>query len=374
MDKFRRSIFTNPAANRFNFTCYDIPLQIERFHQSLPAYHPSPLVPLEELAQELGVKKVFIKNESSRLGLPSFKILGASWAIYSTISTKLGLSDPSLEQLRQAASQTSIRLFSATDGNHGRAVAYMAKLLGLSAEIFVPQHLDKNTQDLIAGEGARVIAVDGSYDDAIYEALDASKLVEDGVFMQDTSFEDYETIPSQIVQGYSTMLREIDQQLGQLGLDPTVFVSPVGVGSLCQAVVSRAKANGRSGRVLAVEPHTAACLHQCLTLGHILPLSTSATIMNGMECGTVSRLAWPILSAGVDTSVTISDFECHLAVEYLKARNIDIGPCGAAGLAGLRRVASSNPESIGLCPDSVIVILGTEGPRPYPIPKEVILP
>lgn len=372
MTSCRRRIYYNPKAKGYRLPNADECAAAKRFHESLPSYAPTPLISLDEIARELGVKKVYIKDESSRLGLPSFKILGASWATYRAVSAHLGLSNPSFEVLADAAKKASVKLTAATDGNHGRAVARMATLFSISADIYVPKGLDVYTQNLIASEGATVTVAQGDYDDAVQAAANRAKAVPNGILIQDTSFEDYDTIPAWIVHGYSTMMGEIDDQLEANGLKPTILVSPVGVGSLCQAVTSHCKTEGRSVSVLTVEPDTAACLHKSLRAGELAAVKTSHTIMSGLDCGTVSPLAWPILREGIDASVTISDYESHLAVQHLESLDVKLGPCGAAGLAAIRHIGSlKDSGSLELSQDSVIVILGTEGARPYATPKDV---
>lgn len=370
MSSCRRKVYHNPDAKHYK-EASDASSAAKKFHQSLPGHVPTPLIPLDEVARELGVKNVYIKDESSRLGLPSFKILGASWATYRAVSSELGLSDPSFDELSNAAAKTSMKIFAATDGNHGRAVARMAKLFGLASQIFVPRDMDEPTQTWIVSEGAKVTVTQGNYDVAVDAAAKAAGEVPNGVLIQDTAWDGYQTIPSWIVQGYSTMLSEIDDQLEAAGSKPTILVSPVGVGSLCQAVASHSKANGRAVTVLTVEPDTAPCLHKSLRAGQMTQLKTSKTIMSGLDCGTVSSLAWPILQSAIDASVTIPDFESHQAVKYLASQGANLGPCGAAGLAAIQHVARSEPSSVGLSSDSVIVVLGTEGARPYVTPRDV---
>jgi threonine dehydratase len=162
------------------------------------------------------------------------------------------------------------------------------------------------------------------------------------------------------------MLREIDDQLDTTS--HMVFVSPVGVGSLAEAVVSYYKTAGRNSTVLAVEPHSAACLWKSLQAGQATTIETRSTIMSGMNCGTVSTSAWSILKAGLDASVTISDDEAHEAVVYLKSVGVAAGPCGAASLAALRYVARTNREALHLTPTSKVVLICTEGARAYSVP------
>ncbi|SPO07312.1 related to diaminopropionate ammonia-lyase [Cephalotrichum gorgonifer] len=347
---------------------------VQTFHQQLRSYEPTPLVPLEGVAKELGVRSVFLKDEGNRLGLPSFKILGASWGTYRALASRLGLPrDSPLADVSRAARQRGIVLFAATEGNHGRAVAAMARILNLPAHIYVPSTVNGADVRLIREEGAKVILTGSHYDDAIAEAFSASKSTDGGLLVQDNSFEGYEQIPAWIVEGYSTLLTEVGQQLSEQGLDSTLIVSPVGVGSLAHAVVSYCKAEGRQKcRVMSVEPDTAPCLHQSLRSGQPVPIraSETATIMDGLNCGTVSKEAFGDLRAGVDVSVVVSDIEAHQAVMFLEDVGVRIGPCGAATLAGLWKLGAAEvaqPRGF-LSEDAVVVLLGTEGQRKYRVP------
>ena len=173
-----------------------------------------------------------------------------------------------------------------------------------------------------------------------------------------------------IVDGYATMLHEVDKQLE--GAHPNLVVAPVGVGSFAQAVVTHYKQSGRSPTaVLAVEPDTAACLWKSLQQGTNVGVETVSTIMEGMNCGMVSSISWPLLQAGVDASSTISDYESHAAVLYLQKHGIEAGPCGSAALAAIRRLSPLDKTALGLSKDSVIVLLCTEGPRSYETPRSV---
>ena len=362
----------------FNLTAeswaYDLPSDlsfVQKFHQNLPGFEPSPLVSLTELAKEVGVSRIFVKDESSRIGLPSFKILGASWGAFRAIAARANLPlDASLLQISDAAREDGIQLFAATDGNHGRAVARIASLLRLQAKIFVPKFMNAATRKLIASEGAEVISVDGDYDDAVGEASRHADATPAGLLVQDTSFEGYEVTPKWIVEGYSTLLGEIEQQLDEQGLKASTIVTPVGVGSLAQAVVSFCKSKRRAITVLAVEPDTAACLYESLKRGDSQTLGlTGPTICDGMNCGTVSPIAWPILQSGIDASVTVPDSATHAAVQYLQSHGVLAGPCGAATLAGLRKVAALAPNVARIDSQAVVVLLSTEGTRHYDVPS-----
>lgn len=365
-------VYINPAARSWAYQ-YETDIQLARdFHKRLLGYQPSPLVPLPDVAKELGVKAVFVKDESSRLGLPAFKILGASWGTFRAIAEQTGLPlDSTLETIAEAARKSNTTLFAATEGNHGRAVARMGGILGVPTRIVMSRFAEEETVKKIESEGAQVEVIKGDYDAAVAKASAEANKNSDGLLIQDNASEGYEQIPAWIVEGYSTLLIEVEQQLAAQALKATVMVTPIGVGSLGHAVVAHCKSNSRKTAVLTVEPETAACLHHNLKAGKWTTIETSATIMNGMNCGTVSPISWPVFEKGVDASITISDLECHHAVQYLQAHGVNAGPCGAASLAALRKVSTLDCDSLNLDTDAVVVLLSTEGARGYIIPGEV---
>src|SRR5215468_6268860 len=294
------------------------------FHRWLPGYAPTPLVPVPAIAAELGVGRVLVKDESSRLGLPAFKILGASWACRQV-----------LEQLPGAT------LVTATDGNHGRAVARMAAHFGVGATVFVPAVMRPQTAASIAGEGAKVVWVDGDYDDAVRWAAAFADDQPGRALVQDTAWAGYEQVPAWIVQGYQTLLDEIDTQLRGA---PHLVAVPVGVGSLAEAVVRHYRRPAAAHpSVLSVEPDTAACVLASLTAARATTVPTAATVMAGLNCGTMSRSAWPVLRAGCDAAVAVSDQDALRAVADLGRLGVCSGPSGAAALAGAR-AALTEPE------------------------------
>jgi diaminopropionate ammonia-lyase family len=366
---YRRPIYFNPAAANERIASPQIE-GLTQFHQSFPNYAPTPLVELPELAKELGVRSVLVKDESDRFGLPSFKVLGASWGCFRAVAAQLGLSSTvSLDELLVKSKDASIVLTTASMGNHGRAVAFMARLLRIEARIFVPRSLDQGTRDLIASEGARLVVVQGDYDQAVQEALNES-LKQGVLLIQDTSFEGYEDVPAWIVEGYSTMMNEIRDELIRRGLRGSLMITPVGVGSLAHAVTKYCKSQRAPMSVIAVEPDTAACLSSSLEAGKPVTVQSSETIMDGMDCGTVSSAAWPDLQRLVDACVTVSSYESHCAVQYLHSKSVRAGPCGGASLAALRHLAASMKGYL-LNENSVVVLLSTEGARGYSTPRDV---
>ena len=296
------------------------------FHRALPGYAPTPLVEAPAAAGALGVRHVLVKDESRRLGLPSFKVLGASWAIHRAL---------------QERPQTS-RVACATDGNHGRAVARMARLLGLAATVVVPASMLEARRAAIAAEGARVEVVEGTYDEAVERAAEL-----DAVVIQDTAWPGYETVPAWVVEGYSTIGAEIDAE-------PDVVAVQIGVGSFAAAMVRRFAGT----RIVGVEPVGAACALASIEAGEPVEVpGPHDSVMAGLNCGRVSPVAWPAVSRGIEAFCAISDDRALEAVALLARDGITAGESGAAGLAGLLRFR----DELEPPPDGTVLVVNTEG-------------
>lgn len=351
------------------------------FHRSIPGYAPTRLVEVPALASELGVARVLVKEESARFGLPAFKILGASYAACRALSARLdspGAVLPMDELRQRLAEREPIELVAATDGNHGRAVAHTARLLGLPAHIFLPSDITAEAKAGIREEGADVDELSAPYDAIVAAAAEYTAAGEAAgaqrLLIQDTSWEGYEEIPQWIVDGYSTLLVEAEQQLAEQGIEQVDLVAmPVGVGSFAEAVVRRCRtagagplAEGTSAApsVLSVEPTAAPGLIASLAAGELTAVPTGSTIMAGLNCGTPSAAAWPVLRAGVDAAVTVDDAEAARAVRDLEAHGVDAGPCGASTLAGVRAWAAEHP----LPAEATVLLLSTESRRANPLP------
>ena len=331
------------------------------FHPSLPGFATTPLRPAPKAAQRLGVRSVHVKDESQRLGMPSFKILGASWATYRTVMAHLGQAvgaEPTLDTLREAvaASGSDLTLVAATDGNHGRAVARMARLLHLSAIIIVPSGTVDSRIDAITGEGAEVRIVSGGYDEAI--AAGAALGDDKHVVISDTSWEGYTDTPGWVIDGYSTMLTEIVDEIeaGHIP-EPTVVAVQMGVGAFA-ASVTRQLASRPARLLVGVEPTRADCIIRSAEEGRITTIpEPQDSIMAGLNCGTPSIVAWEDVLAGYDVFVTVTDEDARDAMRLLHDDGIDAGESGAAGLAGLLAHAGS----LSLGPQDDVLIFLTEG-------------
>jgi diaminopropionate ammonia-lyase len=337
-------------------------------HRGLPGYTPTPLVPAPEAARRWGVGSVLVKDESQRFGVASFKALGASYAIARLLAERTG--EPvcsSWEEMVDQASRAPVTLVTATDGNHGRALAHFAAALGLPAEVVVPAVMSPAAIAAIAAEGARVVRTQDSYDDAVRRAAARVESGSDRVLVQDTAWEGYEVIPGWIVEGYQTMVEELDEQLHALRLrEPDLVAVPVGVGSLAQAVVTFYRQGERATSVLSCEPDTAACILASLRAHQITSVPTGSTNMAGLNCGTPTSLGWPVLHAGLDAATMVSDADAVQAVRELARIGVQAGASGAASWAGVERAlsgadADARRGQLGLDDGSIVVLLNTEG-------------
>jgi len=321
--------YSNPAARSWRTT--PAPTEVLAFHEGLADYRPTPLREVPSLAAELGVGRLLVKDESQRLGLPAFKALGAWWAIHRAVEDH-----PEV-----------VELVTATDGNHGRAVARRAAMLGLRSHIFIPDVVSESAADAIRAEGATVTIVSDSYDAAVVAA--ASAATDRSLLIQDSAWPGYEVVPQHIVDGYSTLFREIEVQ-------PDLVVVPMGVGSAAQATVTHYRSGPSAPAVLGVEPARASCITSSLLAGQPVVVETSTTVMAGLNCGTPSSLAWPVLRAGLDAAVTVEEAEAVQAVRDFAAEGISSGPSGAATLAGLRNAR----DALDLTASSTVILISTE--------------
>jgi diaminopropionate ammonia-lyase len=337
----------------------------------MAGYKPTPLRNAPSAARRLGVNQVLVKDESERLGLPSFKVLGASWAVYRALVEHLGATLeelPTFDALNSAlAPARPLTLVAATDGNHGRAVARMAALLGLEARIYVPADMVAARIAAIEGEGATVTVIDGGYDDAV--ARSAQDAGERCLVISDTSWPGYERVPAWVIEGYSTIFAEIEETLNDdHRAQPDIVVVPIGVGALAAAAVRHYWSLGvERPRLVGIEPTSAACVLESVAAGRIITLAhPQNSIMAGLNCATPSLIAWPVVSRGIDVYLAVPDSYVADATRVLAADGIVAGECGAAGLAALTALATDTHlghavEALALGPDSRVLLLSTEG-------------
>ncbi|MGG3887228.1 diaminopropionate ammonia-lyase [Brevibacillus panacihumi] len=289
----------------------------ETFHRTFPDYQPTPLVGLPGLATKLGIRQLLVKDESHRFGLNAFKVLGASYAIARYLCEKLGIPIEeadfaylrSEEVKRQLGELTFV---TATDGNHGRAVAWAAAQLGQKAVVYLPKGSASQRVEAIRKTGAHAHVINGNYDEAV-RLSDQMARERGWQVIQDTAWEGYTDIPAWIMQGYTTMAAEALQQIAEQfpGETPTHLFLQAGVGSMAAAVLGYVVARNPSQYPFAiiVEPHAADCFYRSAAGdGRALPaMGDLRTIMAGLACGEPSPLAWEILRDYADAFASCPD-------------------------------------------------------------------
>lgn len=284
------------------------------FHRTLPAYAPTPLVDCQRLADSLGLRSLHVKDESQRFGLNAFKALGASYAMHHIVSPGMTVS-------------------AATAGNHGRAVAWSARLLGCLAKIFVPAITVPARIEAIRQEGADVQVVNGSYEDAVHHC-DRESRAHGWQVISDVGYEGYLEIPKRVVEGYETLFREYDEQRSEPA--DVVFIQ-AGVGGLLCAAADHFRAQ-KGPVIVSVEPDSADGLLESISSPDGSPCVSKGaqnSIMAGLNCSEVSLTAWPSIRRSVDMFIAIEDRLTIEAMRLLGQAGIDSGESGAAGLAGL---------------------------------------
>ncbi len=358
-------IITNPHLGQSHAKILDImddwnPEEIYRFHQSI-GNKETPLIKLPELAENLGIANILVKDESCRLGLNSFKPLGASYGIYKEIERN-----------------SHIRTFcTATDGNHGRSVAWMARKLKKRAVVYVPSGTASERIRCIKQEGAEVEIVDGGYDDTVRKAIircedeNVISKNDNWALIQDTAWDGYERIPLNIMKGYWTQIHEITKQIKNDKID--VLILQLGVGSWAASIIGYIIKYWKNiPLIVSVEPFSANCLHESIKLGERVSINKDeSTIMAGLNCGTVSLIAWDILKKYINQTISISDRYAEeamrvLARPFLSDQQIIAGESGASGLGGLLALCSvkakeQHHETSFLDRSKTVLIINTEG-------------
>ncbi len=353
-----------------------------RFHRSFPQYSVTPLANLTGMAARLGLGALCVKDESYRFGLNAFKVLGGSFAIGHYIAVRLGRDVEAMdysyltsEALRNEFGQATF--FTATDGNHGRGVAWAARQLHQRAVVHMPKGSVKIRYDNIAREGAQVTIENVNYDECVRIAAKEAAATPNGVVVQDTAWEGYEEIPSYIMQGYGTMAREAaDQFVAATGGAPTHVLIQAGVGSLAGAVqgylFNRFAENPPV--VTVVEATAADCLYRGAVAGDGRPRIVEGdmpTIMAGLACGEPNILSWDILRNHAAAFISCPDWVSARGMRMLGAPmkgdpQVVSGESGAVGM-GVLDVIMTDPaytelkQKLGLNAQSRVLLFSTEG-------------
>lgn len=354
--------------------------KVHRFHRQLPNYMPTELVSLKGLARTWGLGEIYVKDESTRFDLKAFKVLGGSYAVARLICQKMGirLEDTSYNQLiSDEVSQRigPITLTAATDGNHGRGIAWTAQQLGLKAVIYMPKGTVTSRIENIRFHGASVEVTDLNYDDAVRVA--SSMAEKNGWHMiQDTSWEGYEKIPLWIMQGYLTMCKEATEQMAELNTAPTHVFIQAGVGAMSGAVVGYLvnKFRDRPPRFIFMEPKNAACIFASAVAGDGQPHAVTGeldTIMAGLACGEPNLIGWDILRDFPCGYISCDNYVAANGIRILANpvsgdRVVEAGESGSVGI-GLMELLTNHTafeeikQAFDIGPDSKLLFFNTEG-------------
>ncbi|MEM6623206.1 MAG: diaminopropionate ammonia-lyase [Pseudomonadota bacterium] len=343
---------------------------------SWPGYVPTPLVSLANLAAQIGVGAIHYKDEGPRFGLGSFKALGGAYAAMRLIQREvaartgqtLALDDIAAGRCREACA--GITLVSATDGNHGRSLAWGCHRVGAPCRIYIHAEVSEGRADAMRAYGAKVVRIDGDYDASV--ALARDEAAANGWFVvSDTSWPGYTEPPRDVMAGYGVMAREAAEAMDASGTLPTHVIVQGGVGGYAAAVAAYFRQHWGAGapRVLVVEPDRAACLFASAKAGALTNVAIEVeTIMAGLSCGEPSPLAWEVLAEQAGDFLTIPDAFVPPAMRLLAKplggdTPIQAGESAVGGVAALIAVRGDAALSaqLGLDAASRVVIFGTEG-------------
>ncbi len=350
-----------------------------RFHRSLAGYNNTPLYDLPGLAHLAKVGKVLVKDESERFGLNAFKVLGASYAIACLLARRLGLDADSLDFEGLAAAAQSqpepLTFVTATDGNHGRAVAWAAEQLGQRAVVYLPQGASPHRVAAIVEHGAEAVVLDTNYDEAVRFA--AKRAEQEGwLLVQDTAWTGYDEIPTWIMQGYTTLADEAWDQMRVLGVTPTHVFLQAGVGSFAASQLGYWQSQReltRPPQFVVMEPSNAACFYlsaQCRDGQPHAVMGDLQTMMAGLSCGEPNPLAWPLLRDYVCGFFSCPDYVASYGMRILGnpwfgGPRVTAGESGAVGAGLLALLAepvyAEWRQQLGLDENSVVLLVNTEG-------------
>jgi diaminopropionate ammonia-lyase len=344
-----------------------------RYLRTLDGYEPTPLIPLHALAAATGVASLHVKDEGRRFGLRSFKALGGAYAVALLVleeaGKKLGRrlvsADLAKPEVRAVAADMTVAC--ATDGNHGRSVAWGARNAGCRAVIFIHAGVSQSRADQMAAFGAEIRRITGSYDDSVRICAEMAA-GEGWTVVSDTAWEGYEAIPLSVMQGYTAMIGEALDALSQ---PPTHIFVQAGVGGMAAAVAaySKQRPDARMPKIVVVEPERAACLFASAKVGRLVTIPHGEpTVMAMLECATPSPLGFEVLSALADGYVTLREDEAIAAMRKLAAPlpgdpPIVAGESGCTGLAGLLACLADAEASrhLDLGPASRVLVFNSEG-------------
>ena len=341
--------------------------------QQWDGYAATSLESLSQVAATAGVRQLWYKDESTRFGLGSFKALGGAYAVMHYLAdllseqTGTAISMASVRAGEHKAALSSVTVTSATDGNHGRSVAWGARMAGVNCTIFIHRDVSSAREQAMASLGATVVRIDGDYDESVHHCAAVAK-ENNWQVISDTSYEGYRDIPRQVMAGYTVMVDEILNQTDEL---PTHVFIQAGVGGLAASIAAAfwQRTGHDCPAFIVVESDYADCLHQSFIQGKPVDVKIQQeTMMAGLSCGEVSLLAFDILSSCVRASVTIDDTAVPDAMRMMAMgqacnKKLEAGECAVPGIIALLGV-SHNAEyraQLGLTDESRVLVFGCEG-------------
>ncbi|BDR65801.1 PLP-dependent lyase/thiolase [Clostridium tetani] len=355
--------------------------KVRNFHRSFPEYEVTPLHKLDNLAKHLGVKDIFLKDESYRFGLNAFKVLGGAYAIGKYLAKKLDIdtSEISFEKLKSKEVKEKlgdITFVTATDGNHGRGVAWAANRLRQKSIVYMPKGSSQIRLENIRKEGAEATIIDGNYDDAVRLADKMAKKY-GWIVIQDTAWEGYEDIPTWIMQGYGTLIHEAIEQLERSGINNVTHVFlQAGVGSFASAIQGYLASKFGEERPITVivEPDDAACIYKSAKVNDGKPHIVTGdmpTIMAGLACGEPNSIGWEILRDYSDGYLSCPDYVSARGMRILASplrgdNQIISGESGAVGVGVISLLMERDyykelREKLDLNKNSRVLLISTEG-------------
>lgn len=350
-----------------------------------PGYSVTPLHKLDGLAREICLDRLWYKDESQRFGLKSFKALGGAYAIAKQVrarvlqETGLEASEMDLLSAKYHSITQQMVMTCATDGNHGRSVAWGCQLFGCRCVIYIHRDVSSGRASAMQQLGAEIVRIDGNYDDAVRQAA-GDAVIHGRLVISDTSYPGYVDIPRDVIMGYTVMLAEIAEQLA--GEVPTHVFVQAGVGGLAASVCGFFWDlwQEKRPRFVVVEPEQANCLQMSARRGKPTVVTGSLeTMMAGLACGEVSLAAWEVLGAGVNDFLTVSETSVPETMRLLAQGfggdpSIEAGESAVAGLGALITVRNSQKQALqlGLDSNSRVLILGTEGATDPALYKKLI--
>lgn len=356
----------------------EIAREVHDYHKSFPMYEETPFLDLKNLAEKAGVKNILVKDESYRFGLNAFKVLGGSYAIGKVIAEKLDMDikDLTFEKLTSKEVKDKlgdVTFITATDGNHGRGVAWAAKQLKQKSIVYMPRGSAEERVKNIEKEGATVKVLDANYDECVRQVNELAE--EKGYIMvQDTAWDGYEDIPKWIMQGYMTLAWEMYESLQEKNIKPTHLFLQAGVGSFAAATTGFFANMYKEDKpiVTIVEPDTVACIYESAKADkRVLVSGNYKTIMAGLACGEPNTFGLKVLLDNCEHFISASDEFAAFGMRvlgnpYKSDKKIVSGESGASSFGTILKILTDDRyederKKLNINEDSNLIFVSTEG-------------